>query len=245
MLTKKLTLRWSFWGKHPILIEMLNLSIKSFHRFLGEEARYIVCCDDIDFVKSKTTDVDQYIPSASGLFSVSLSNFRKMAPQLKITDGHELMVDADVFCLKDPQSIREWIQDSSVACIQCRTNGDKTTCGYGEWLCQIDKSIPFCCNGFFGMKQGFDFTEQLLDNMYKSANMKDSYWHEQASTVKCLEPYILAGKVKMLDQSIIRYYTPNTYWFDIETEDCEMVHCIDSKGSDFFCFNQLKKLNKI
>jgi len=241
-----MTFRWYIWGRSLPYVEMLDKSILSFQRFFDKNAKYIVCCDDRDFLSQKlSAEVDEYVDMRDGLFWTPMRNFKQLAPQLKLTDDDEILVDADIFCIREPRSLFEWIKDDSVACIQSRTKGSMKRFGFGEWDKRIDPSVPPCCFGFLGMKGGFDFSEDLMRRFFETVSMKDNYFNDQGAVIKSLEAYILSGRVTLLTEPSIRYFTPQEFYFDVAKDPCEMVHCIGGYSSSFFCFKKLVQLRLI
>ncbi len=248
-----INLRWFSWNENDIIIEMLNRSIGSFQKFLStDKFRYVITAENIDYLKSNLiVKVDEIISNTRGLFWVPsghlMNGIRKFCPQVRIFDETEILIDADVFCLREPKEFLRFLDGDKKGIIQSR-EGEVTKVGYGGWGQYMDPRTPPCCAGFMGFQGDYDITEDLLINFYKLLHMNFHSKFTQGAVIKAMEKDILAGEIFLLKENGIRYFHPKDYYFDIEdTKDyyCEMVHCIGGFDSEMACFRELIKKNLI
>lgn len=236
-----LTFRWSIWNVNEIRLRLLNRSIESFRRFFPD-AHYLVTAREP--IKNVSAEV---ISSKGAIFDTDALNpyergfatFRKFSPRFKMTEGVEIFCDLDVFALRFPKCIPEFIESDKKAMIQCRKEGDLTNrYGYGTFADKIHPDVPPCCVGFIGMKEDYDITDELVEIFYEAIE-SNNFFQEQGAIVKVMEDDILADNVFLADERYIRYFTANRYQIDFDNLDCDLVHCIGSPISNYKCFKTL------
>lgn len=237
-------LRWNIWGTNEVLHEMLKHSVLSFQKYLSDKRfRYILACEDSDFVlRSTELQFHQIVDLNAGPFNNKLSTYKKFGPRFRLSPyATEIFVDADVFCLSNPAHLLDFIDSQDyVGMIQSRKEGKSSRLGFGSWMESIDKRVPPCCIGLMGFKPGYDITQNFIQKMFQSFNMPDSRFNDQGAIVKCMEPEILNGKIKLMYEPAIRYYMPPDYDLDLNSPDTEMVHCIGKVKR--FTFSRIKSL---
>lgn len=239
-----LTLRWSIWNQDSWRVKMLTHSISSFQKYFPE-ARYIVTAehpselylDNVEVLPQK----GNFLVRALDPHIIGLSLYRKFNPLRLTTDGVEIYMDLDIFCIREPTGIKQFINSDHMAALQTRTeikDNEKDRPGFGLWDNLIDKKVPPCSSGVIGFKGNFNFEHALCDAYKRGLRFKNNFFNEQGSVIYCLQDKILSGEVFPLTEKYIRDFHP-WYPVDISNTDTEMVHCIDSQQTNYHCFRQL------
>lgn len=242
-----LTFRWSIWNVNDMRLKLLYRSMASFRRFFPD-ANYLVTAREplpeiaAEVISSKGAlfDTDALDP-----FKRGFATFRKFSPRFRMTTGPEIFCDLDVFALRFPKCIPEFLESDKEAMIQCRLGGDRDNrLGYGTFADKIHPDVPPCCVGFIGMKGNYDLTDDLVDVFYEAIE-SNNFFQEQGAVVKVMERDILDGKVFLASEEHIRYFTPGNYQIDLDNIPCDMVHCISSQQTNYKAFKMLLQRNLI
>lgn len=240
-----LTLRWYIWNETRQTVEMLNRSIASFQRFLNGHGpvRYVIAADNRDGVgKRLRVRVDEIFSNREGPFCVPIGCFRKLSPRLRMFGGTEILIDLDIFCVREPTHLFHFLENPEFkGIIQSRKTGSASRLGYGYWADKIAAGVPPCCYGFLGMKEGYDFTAKLLPLMEETARMPANWFNDQGAVVKAMEDDILDHSICLLTEEGIRYFTPKNYPVDLDRLDTEMLHCISGYSTRYRCYKKLLK----
>ena len=197
--------RWSIYGEAIKNIELLQYSINSFRKQFGDKHEYIVYTDKPEMVNVNATVRQIYNDSL--FYVVSEAPWMKWYPsaRLDITQT-EIYIDYDVFLIKYPQEIDEFIYNPKLKfAILDEFNGKRWQHGIMYKFAPV--GTPYVNSGFFIQKAGhdisFDFIKQLS---WWKANIKpeeQTHHDEQGSLAIALgkhldELYILPKDKYML-----------------------------------------------
>ena len=198
--------RWSSWGNKSQLDTLLYYSISSFQHFFGfENHKYLLFTDDISGHSESLlglVEVNLFSDFTSPFNIESRATWRKWIPSLRIDINQaECYVDSDVFLLKPPKEIFDFLENKTVKfCILDEFEGDGWQHGCFE---KYPTETKLYINaGLFIQNSGADITENLLPlfDWWQSNVPNDMHSHhdEQGALATALTSYYLRNQLTVL-----------------------------------------------
>jgi hypothetical protein len=161
-------LRWCVWGKKKETIcELLEYSILSFKKQFGDGHTYIVFTDeykDIPHEIKRIANVKEF--TKSSMFNIdSVSTWKKWcpSPRLNIKET-EIYVDADVFLLRHPYELYNFIYDNSKK-FAVLPEYEPQRWHHGSMKIKSNSNTPFFNAGLFIQKRGADISTLLSEQL--------------------------------------------------------------------------------
>ena len=155
--------RWSIWGDHKDKnIELLKYSIQSFRYFFGNSHEYYVYTDDVTSLDKEITRiaiVRNFNENGESIFNInSKATWMKWCPSSRINiEETEIYIDLDVFLLKYPKEIDDFINDPKLKFgIMDEFNGQSWQ--HGAMARKSTNQTPFVNAGKKKKKMGSDIT---------------------------------------------------------------------------------------
>ena len=191
--------RWSIWGVHKEKnIELLKYGIRSFKYFFGNNHEYYVYTDDVTSLNKEISSialVRNFNENGYSIFNInSKATWMKWCPSSRINiEETEVYADSDVFLLKYPKEIDNFINDPKLKfCIMNEFNGQ--TWQHGAMKRKADSDTPFVNAGFFVQKAGYDISPDLIKEFeWWKRNIKISeqtHHDEQGALAIALTKYL-------------------------------------------------------
>ena len=166
--------RWSIWGQNKEKsLELLKYSVLSFKKQFGKNHRYVIYTDSprelIDGF-SEIAEVSDFGGSNNEYNIDSITTWRKWCPSARIDISEtEFYVDSDVFLLKYPKEVDEFINDTKLKFgILDEFKGQSWQ--HGAMQKKGIKEALFVNAGLFVQKAGYSISEDLL---------KEKKWWEE------------------------------------------------------------------
>lgn len=242
-------LRWNLWGKDEFYLKMTRLSISSFYHYFKDtypRFKYVLSCDNPNIAMNAR--IDHVIDNRGGPFFCHPRLFRQFCPDIMSDDkiDVEILIDSDVFCVREPESLFNFIDGVQELGIQSRRWGPKDKTGFGAWAGYIDVRVPPVCIGLLAMKRAYWFKEQLLNLLPKTLAMPYSIYNDQGAAAKAMEQKVIKNKVKLFCEDSITYAHTDAYPIDVFSHKAEMIHCIGhSKSREHYIPMIERKINNV
>lgn len=211
-----LIFRWSVWGHKQDIIDMLRLSVGTFRRFFGSEARYVVGTDEPGEIRAVVPDsVEVLAHDAFGRSPFDIegaATWRKWCPAPRLAvDSTEFYVDTDVFLLEDPIELRQFHAGES-RCNYLVMQEAGSRFWIGRFGPRIFPGIPPVNTGFLGQRVGTDITKDLTAELHwwlDNVPPNDRLFHDdQGAVVAILARQYLFKQVQLLPRDRYRIVNP-------------------------------------
>lgn len=237
--------RWSMWGEHKLKsIELLKYSILSFKRQFGENHEYIVYTDDPKSLESGlggSAKILDFNSNKKNEYNIkSKATWMKWCPTARLDINQtEFYIDSDVFLLKYPKEVDDFINDSRL-----KFGIMDEFCGqpwqHGAMQKKAIKSTPFVNAGFFIQKTGQSISKELLKELdwwRKNISINEQTHHdEQGALAVALTKYLNNGELYVFPKDKYMLIGPNENK-DIESlEQVTLFHAVYPDHPAFYKF---------
>ncbi|MFA5764265.1 MAG: hypothetical protein WCX27_00425 [Candidatus Paceibacterota bacterium] len=201
--------RWSIWGDYVFKnIELLRYSILSFKKQFGNDHKYIIYTDNVEFISTHTdkiVDVRQFPSGNNSLFCVnSKATWMKWCPSIRIDINEtEFYIDSDVFLLKYPKEIDSFLSDTNKKfAITDEFFGQSWQ--HGAMKKKTTPNTPFVNAGLFIQKAGYDISNDLIKEFewwQKNIKVNEQTHHdEQGALAIAVTDYLVNGELCILSK---------------------------------------------
>ena len=254
METKQMIFRWTIWGEHKLKnLELLKYSILLFKHQFGDSHEYVVYTDDIgpiiDELKNIADVLDFNSDKKSEYGIKSKATWMKWCPRAKLDlNKTEIYVDSDVFLLKYPKEIIDFISNSTQRfAIMDEFLGQPWQ--HGAMQRKASKDTPFVNAGLFIQKAGYSISTDLLNEFNwwrQNINENEQTHHdEQGALAIALTSYLKNEELYILPKDKYMLVGPNENK-DIENLDnVVLFHAVYPDHPAFYKFkNVLDKILK-
>lgn len=243
--------RWSIWGQHKENnLELLRYSIFSFKKQFGKSHRYIIYTDSPHQLADKFSEIAEVLgfDSSNNEYDIdSVTTWRKWCPTARLDISEtEFYIDSDVFLLKYPKEIGEFINNPKLKFgILDEFKGQFWQ--HGAMQKKGVKEAPFVNAGFFIQKAGYSISDDLLkEKKWWEENIsKEEQKHhdEQGCLAIALTEYLKDGELYIFPKDKYILIGPNEN-NDIESlESVTMFHAVYPNHPAFYKFRDV--LNEI
>ncbi|MCX6754893.1 MAG: hypothetical protein NTU81_03650 [Candidatus Nomurabacteria bacterium] len=185
---------------------MLEYSISSFKRWYGDSHKYILYTDNVESIPVSLKNIAQvksFFSENKSMFDVkSKATWLKWCPKSRINiDETEFYIDSDVFLVKYPKEIENFLNDDSLHfAILDEFEGESWQ--HGAMKVKASPDTPFINAGLFIQKKNYDITPDLAREFewwLKNISYKNQTHHdEQGSLAIALTPYLRNGSLLIL-----------------------------------------------
>lgn len=213
-------IRWSIWGPSVSAdLELLGVSVASFRKHFGNDARYLVSTDSPGAVAARVgrgVEVCAYSAFANPLFHVfDETPWAKWCPSARLEPGEtEMLVDSDVFLLARPTEIfaalaapRRYDYCALREYLGARSQR-------GRFAARVPAFMPFINAGFFVQAPAADISQALLAEFdwwrATVAPDKATFHDEQGALTAALAGPLRAGRVFLLPKDRYRIVSPRS-----------------------------------
>jgi hypothetical protein len=231
-MTEKVLFRWALWNPSPQAVEMLAASVGTFISFFGDSARYVVFTDDVaELRKYKGIKADILDASrSSSAFWDARSTWRKWSPSFRFDlDYTEIYVDSDVFLLRDPVELREFIDGSRFDYVVADEEFADSR-PYGNFSTRISKGFVPINAGLLGQRRHYSLQADVMKEYSWWKNhikTEQSQYHDEQGAIEfALQSHIDAGEVQILDYRKYRIVCPQNITV-IDLDDLVAMHATD------------------
>lgn len=202
-----LLFRWSVWGDKKQLSELLCLSVSTFRRAFGAQARYVVGTDEPSALRDMLGPEVEIIPHGElATFGIDgTPTWRKWCPTARLSlRDTEFYVDSDVFLVGDPNEVRRFDHDPNARPFIVMREAPGSSPLVGRFATRVLPGIPPINTGFLGQRPGTDITAELsreLQWWLQNIPFERRTFHdEQGAVVAVLSQRYLLGHVELLSQ---------------------------------------------
>ncbi len=233
------------WGEHKLKsIELLKYSILSFKKQFGEKHEYIVYTDDPKSLESSlngSAKILDFNSTQKNEYNIkSKATWMKWCPTARLDINQtEFYIDSDVFLLKYPKEVDDFINDSKL-----KFGIMDEFCGqswqHGAMQRKATKVTPFVNAGFFIQKIGQSISKELLEELDwwgKNISINEQTHHdEQGALAVALTKYLNNGELYIFPKDKYMLIGPNENK-DIESlEQVTLFHAVYPEHPAFYKF---------
>ena len=244
--------RWSLWGLHKTeSVELLRYSILSFKSRFGENNRYIVFTDEVEFLRDKIGNIAKVIyfnENGKSIFDIeSKATWKKWCPRVKLElDETEIYVDSDVFLLKYPIELGEMLKNPKIKfAIMDEFLGQSWQ--HGAMQKKATKDTPFVNAGLFVQKAGYSISLELerefswwKNNIHPG---EQTHHDEQGALAIALTEYFKNGELFIFPKEKYMLIGPKENEKIDSLEGVTLFHAVYPHHPAFYKFKE--HLNKI
>lgn len=209
--------RWSIWGSNKEKsLELLKYSVLSFKKQFGKNHRYIIYTDSSNELVNQFSNIAEVLDFKEFKNECdidSITTWRKWCPTARIDISEtEFYVDSDVFLLKYPKEVDEFINNPKLKFgILDEFNGQSWQ--HGAMQKKGVKEAPFVNAGFFVQKAGYSISDDLLkEKRWWEENIsKEEQGHhdEQGCLAIALTKYLKNGELYIFPKDKYMLIGPN------------------------------------
>jgi hypothetical protein len=200
--------RWSVWGEKDNIVRMLPVSIATFQRAFGLDARYIVCTDEPPEIRPLLDSTVELIPLSGANTPLNIqcaAPWRKWSPIPKLVpDLTEFFIDADVFLVGDPIELRDFIAGTTSHLFLVMREAPGAPHYVGRFRSRVFRAMPPVNTGLVGQRAGVDFSVELNAEftwwLRNVAQSEQQYHDEQGAVAAVLSRWYVLGRVGLLPQ---------------------------------------------
>lgn len=243
--------RWSIWGPNKEKsLELLKYSVLSFKKQFGKSHRYIIYTDSPHELVGKFSKIAEVLDfdNSSNEYDVdSITTWRKWCPTARIDISEtEFYIDSDVFLLKYPKEVDEFINNSKLKFgILDEFRGQSWQ--HGAMRKRGVKEAPFVNAGFIIQKAGYSISSDLLkEKKWWEENIsKEEQKHhdEQGCLAIVLTKYLKDGELYIFPKDKYMLIGPNENKDIGSLENVIMFHAVYPDHPAFYKFRNV--LDKI
>lgn len=214
---RQVIFRWASWNPTAESCFLLSHSIGSFRKFFGASAEYLVYADDVAFVRSHLLAEAQVREIAGpgperSRYDRDGATWRKWAPEPRTDiDSTEFRVDADIFLLKEPVELRDFLAESTAHYL---VSSEEFTAlwPYGNFAAKLGQRFIPINAGFVGQAPGADLTALLDEELAwweNGINEGEIKYHDEQGAVAVIINRLAAQRsVAVLDPARYRVVCP-------------------------------------
>lgn len=239
--------RWSIWGQNKEKrLELLKYSVLSFKKQFGKNHRYIIFTDSSRELMdgfSEIAEVFDFGASNNEYTIDSITTWKKWCPSVRIDISEtEFYVDSDVFLLKYPKEVDEFIKNPKLKFgILDEFNGQSWQ--HGAMQKKGIKEAPFVNAGFFVQKAEYSISGDLFkEKMWWEKNIsKEEQGHhdEQGCLAIALTKYLKNGELLIFPKGKYMLIGPNENKNIKSLENVVMFHAVYPDHPAFYKFKDV------
>lgn len=210
--------RWSIWGEHKSKnVELLKYSILSFKKQFGDNHDYIVYTENVENLEKELEHIARVLDFNSdgeNKYNIkSKATWKKWCPKAKLDINQtEIYVDSDVFLLKYPKEIEEFIVNPKLKfAIMDEFYGQPWQ--HGAMQRKAVHETPFVNAGLFIQKAGYSISDKLSEEFdwWKQNIPENEQTHhdEQGALAIALTDYFKNGELYILPKVKYMLIGPN------------------------------------
>ncbi|OGD66760.1 hypothetical protein A2442_01395 [Candidatus Campbellbacteria bacterium RIFOXYC2_FULL_35_25] len=237
--------RWTIWGEYKLKnIELLKYSILSFKKQFGESHNYVVYTDDEKTLKENLRGIAEIFNINSCVenkYNIkSKATWMKWCPLVKLDiDKTEIYVDSDVFLLKYPIEIENFITNPKLKfAIMDEFYGQPWQ--HGAMQKRATKVTPFVNAGLFIQKAGYSISGELSEEFdwWVQNISKDEQTHhdEQGALAVALTNYLEKQELYILPKDKYMLIGPNENKGIKDLEQVILFHAVYPDHPAFYKF---------
>ena len=236
--------RWSIWGQYKETnLDLLRYSILSFKKQFGNKHRYVIYTDSPSDWMNKFNGIAEVLDFTNIVSEYdidSVATWKKWCPSPRIdVNETEVYIDSDVFLLRYPKEIDDFIKDSkSKFGIMDEFFGQLWQ--YGAMQQKADKQTPFVNAGLFIQKAGYNISQDLSEelNWWKKNISKDNQTHhdEQGALAIALTRYSINGELYIFPKEKYMLIGPNENADIEDLDEVTMFHAVYPDHPAFYKF---------
>ena len=237
--------RWSIWGEHTFKnTELLKYSILSFRHQFGDNHKYIVYTDNMNAVTNKLKDIADVFDfnlSIKNQYNIqSRATWMKWCPKAKLhLNQTEIYVDSDVFLLKYPKEIIDFISNPVYKfAIMDEFYGQSWQ--HGAMQKKASQDTPFVNAGLFIQKAGHSISDKLFIEFewWKKNIIQGAQTHhdEQGALAIALTDYFKKGELYILPKDKYILIGPNENQNIENLDQITLFHAVYPDHPAFYKF---------